>query len=100
MTELLQWHNVCELGGDKHHRPPVVALTFMEDMEEFCGIQCTQKRKLGNVHLKLAGGGWVEIAIKSGIFRRPPFSCAKLELQAYSNWIGFPILLAQYVGRV
>ncbi len=25
--ELLQWHRVCELGGDKLHRPPVVALT-------------------------------------------------------------------------
>ena len=24
--ELLQWHRVCELGGDKLHRPPVVAL--------------------------------------------------------------------------
>ena len=24
--ELLQWHKVCELGGDKLHRPPVVAL--------------------------------------------------------------------------
>ncbi len=25
--ELLQWHKVCELGGDKLHTPPVVALT-------------------------------------------------------------------------
>ncbi len=24
--ELLQWHKICELGGDKLHRPPVVAL--------------------------------------------------------------------------
>ncbi len=24
--ELLQWHKVCELVGDKLHRPPVVAL--------------------------------------------------------------------------
>ncbi len=24
--ELLKWHKVCELGGDKLHRPPVVAL--------------------------------------------------------------------------
>ena len=26
VMELLQWHRVCELGGDKLHRPPVVAL--------------------------------------------------------------------------
>ena len=25
--ELLQWHKVCEIGGDKLHRPLVVALT-------------------------------------------------------------------------
>ncbi len=25
--ELLQWHKVYELGGDKLHTPPVVALT-------------------------------------------------------------------------
>ena len=27
--ELLQWHKVCELGGDKLHRPPVVALNVI-----------------------------------------------------------------------
>ncbi len=26
VMELLQWHKVWELGGDKLHRPPVVAL--------------------------------------------------------------------------
>ncbi len=26
VMELLQWHKVCEHGGDKLHRPPVVAL--------------------------------------------------------------------------
>ena len=26
VMELLQWHKVCELGGGKLHRPPVVAL--------------------------------------------------------------------------
>ncbi len=26
--ELLHWHNICELGGDKLHRPPVVALNI------------------------------------------------------------------------
>ena len=26
VMELLHWHKVCELGGDKLHRPPVVAL--------------------------------------------------------------------------
>ena len=25
VIELLHWHKVCELGGDKLHRPPVVA---------------------------------------------------------------------------
>ncbi len=24
--ELLQWHKVCEIGGEELHRPPVVAL--------------------------------------------------------------------------
>ena len=24
---LLQWHKVCEIGGDELHRPPVVALS-------------------------------------------------------------------------
>ncbi len=32
---------------------------------------------LGNVHLISAGGGWVEIAISSEMFRRPPFLSAK-----------------------
>ncbi len=30
VMELLQWHKVCELGGDKFHRPPVVALNFSD----------------------------------------------------------------------
>ncbi len=28
VMELLHWHKVCELGGDKLHRPPVVALRW------------------------------------------------------------------------
>ncbi len=31
--ELLQWHEVCELGGDKLHRPPVVALNSVATKE-------------------------------------------------------------------
>ncbi len=27
VMELLYWHKVCEFGGDKLHRPPVVALS-------------------------------------------------------------------------
>ncbi len=27
---LLQWHNVCKIGGDELHRPPVVALRLVE----------------------------------------------------------------------
>ncbi len=26
VMELLQWHKVCEVGGEELHRPPVVAL--------------------------------------------------------------------------
>ncbi len=26
VMELLQWHKVCEIGGEELHRPPVVAL--------------------------------------------------------------------------
>ncbi len=26
--ELLQWHKVCEVGGEELHRPPVVALNI------------------------------------------------------------------------
>ncbi len=26
LMELLQWHKVCEIGGEELHRPPVVAL--------------------------------------------------------------------------
>ena len=26
VMELLQWHMVCELGGEKLHRPPMMAL--------------------------------------------------------------------------
>ena len=31
VMELLQWHKVCGLGGDKLHRPPMVALTHSAD---------------------------------------------------------------------
>ncbi len=27
VMELLHWQKVCKIGGDEHHRPPVVALT-------------------------------------------------------------------------
>ena len=30
VIELLHWHKVCEVGGDKLHRPPMVALTCVE----------------------------------------------------------------------
>ncbi len=29
VMELLHWHKVCELGGDKLHRPPMVALNCL-----------------------------------------------------------------------
>ena len=29
VMELLHWHKVCELGGDKLHRPPMVALIWL-----------------------------------------------------------------------
>ncbi len=43
--ELLQWHKVCELGGDKLYRPPVVALILFTVLEIFrdlrgLGVRC------------------------------------------------------------
>ena len=35
VIELLQWHKVCEIGGDKLHRPPVVALNSKRTQEEY-----------------------------------------------------------------
>ena len=29
VMELLQWHKVCEIGGEELHRPPVVALSVI-----------------------------------------------------------------------
>ena len=29
VMKLLQWHQVCMMGGDELHRPPLVALTWM-----------------------------------------------------------------------
>ena len=28
---LLQWHKICKIGGDEHHRPSVVALSSFKD---------------------------------------------------------------------
>ncbi len=34
LEQLLQWHKVCELGGDKLHRPPVVALRVLPGYQD------------------------------------------------------------------
>ncbi len=35
VMELLHWHKVCELGGDKLHRPPMVALNCLDILITF-----------------------------------------------------------------
>ncbi len=35
--ELLQWHKVCEIDGDKLRRPPVVALNRHDDHDDHEG---------------------------------------------------------------
>ncbi len=44
VMELLQWHKVCELGGDKLHRPPVVALNEIWQLIRFTEL-CDQVYK-------------------------------------------------------
>ena len=43
--ELLQWHKVCEIGGDKLQRPPMVAL------KQACDITGGMDNVFDTVHL-------------------------------------------------
>ena len=57
--ELLQWHKVCELGGDKLHRHPVVALTrhFWDLLQENKKFECKYTEKKGFFQ----HGNWINI---------------------------------------
>ncbi len=47
LMELLQCHKVCEIGGDKLRRPPVVALRIKSN------INCTNTNNLLVIRLQL-----------------------------------------------
>ena len=38
--ELLQWHKVCEIGGEELHRPPVVALPELVVTGKYSPVNC------------------------------------------------------------
>ncbi len=60
--ELLQWHKVCEIGGEELHRPPVVALRKCNNMAKICifssdylhkGLRQSKKQRCGDPGLEI-----------------------------------------------
>ena len=53
--EVLHWHKFCELGGDKLHRPPMVALMSQTDIRK--NIQDPDNPKVVNIDHLVAFSG-------------------------------------------